>query len=76
MKIVKKNNVCQITFASLTEGDVFRDTNSDTIWMKTEIIWLMNYSSRNAVNLSNGEIAWFSDSKSIIPVRMHAVMEE
>ena len=76
MKIKKKNEICKVDFHSLAEGDTFRGTSYDIIWMKTEYIDISDDEGWNAVNLSNGEMGWFARSESVTPVKINAVIED
>lgn len=53
MKIIPKNNRTLVEFDTLLEGDLFRDSNSNDIYMKLEYTI---YMANRAVNLTNGKI--------------------
>ena len=78
MKIQQKKVTRQVTFSSLNRGDIFRaiEGNSDTIWMKTEYIRVDEDDGYNAVDLSDGGMAWFDNIESVIPVKAVVVVEE
>lgn len=77
MKIQKKVDAHAVDFSSLKCGDTFRavESDPDVIWMKTESIE-NDYDSYNAVDLSDGEMAWFEDTERVNPVTINAVVEE
>ena len=72
MKIQQKVRAHAVDFSSL-----FRvvESSPDVIWMKTESIE-NDYDSYNAVDLSDGEMAWFEDTEKVNPVTINAVVEE
>lgn len=81
MKIQQKVGAHAVAFSSLECGDTFRavESNPDIIWMKTErigVIDVNDYGSYNAVDLSDGEMAWFEDTEKVTPVTINAVVEE
>ena len=77
MKIQQKVGAHAVDFSSLERGDTFRAVGSgpNVIWMKTERID-NDYDSYNAVDLSDGEMAWFEDTEKVTPVTINAVVEE
>lgn len=78
MKIQQKKVTRQVTFSSLNRGDIFRavESDSDIIWMKTEYIEVAEDDGYNAVDLSDGSMAWFDNLENVIPVKAIAVVEE
>ena len=78
MKIQQKVGAHAVDFSSLERGDTFRAVGSgpNVIWMKTECIDVNNYDGYNAVDLSDGEMAWFEDTEKVTPVTINAVVEE
>ena len=77
MKIQQKVGARAVDFSSLKCGDPFRavESSPDVIWMKTESIE-NDYDSYNAVDLSDGEMAWFEDTEKVNPVTINAIVEE
>ena len=79
MKIQQKVGVREFTFSSLVGGDTFRAVESDpnVIWMKTkDIEFGEDYDGYNAVDLSDGDMAWFDSFEVVIPVTVTAVVED
>lgn len=78
MKIQQKVRAHAVDFSSLECGDTFRavESDPDVIWMKTDEIKTNDYDSYNAVDLSDGEMAWFEDTEKVTPVTINAVVEE
>lgn len=78
MKIQQKIGTREVSFSSLVGGDTFRavESNPDVIWMKTDYIEVDEDDGYNAVDLSNGDMAWFEDFEKIIPVTVNAVVED
>ena len=77
MKIQQKVSARAVDFSSLKCGDPFRavESSPDVIWMKTGRIG-KEYDTYNAVDLSDGEMAWFEDTEMVIPVTVTVVVEE
>ena len=77
MKIQQKKVTREVTFSSLNCGDVFRavETEPTPLWMKTESIETED-DNYNAVDLSDGQMAWFDSIERVIPVAVTAVVEE
>lgn len=77
MKIQQKVGTPNFSFSSLVGGDTFRAVESDpnVIWMKTEYIDIGDDDGYNAVDLSDGEMAWFRDSEEVTPITINAVEE-
>ena len=77
MKIQQKVGAHAVDFSSLERGDTFRavESSPDVIWMKTESIE-NDYDSYNAVDRSDGEMAYFEDTEKVNPVTINAVVEE
>lgn len=78
MKIQQKVGAREVFFSSLVGGDTFRmaESNSETIWMKTDYIEIDEDDGFNAVDLSDGEMTGFSDYEKVIPVTINAVAED
>lgn len=76
MEIKRKSDICRTSFDSLAEGDTFRATSYDVIWMKTEYIETADDEGWNAVDLSNGEMGWFDKRDLVTPVKINAVIED
>ena len=78
MKIQQKVGTREVSFSSLVGGDTFRavESNPDIIWMKTDYIEVDEDDGYNAVDLSDGEMAWFEDFEKVIPVTINAVVED
>ena len=77
MKIQQKKVTRQVTFSSLNRGATFREVGDDStqLWMKTTPIET-EFRSYTAVDLSDGEMAYFGNLDSVIPVEAIAVVEE
>jgi hypothetical protein len=77
MKIQQKNITREVMFFNLNRGDTFRAVCSDPtpLWMKTTPIET-DAESYNAVDLSDGEMAYFDNTENVIPVKAIAVVEE
>ena len=77
MKIQQKVRTHAVDFSSLKCGDTFRavESSPDIIWMKTGRIG-KEYDIYNAVDLSDGEMAWFDDTEKVTPVTINAIVEE
>lgn len=77
MKIQQKKVTRQVTFSCLNRGDTFRavDSNPDPLWMKTAPFETED-ERYNAVDLSDGEMAYFANTENVIPVKAIAVVEE
>lgn len=77
MKIQQKVGAREVSFSSLNSGDTFRavESNPDVIWMKTEYIEVDEDDGYNAVDLSDGKMAWFEDYEKVIPVTVIAAVE-
>lgn len=77
MKIQQKVDTREVSFSSLVGGDTFRavESNPDEIWMKTEYIEIDEDDGYNAVNLSDGSMAWFEKYEKVIPVTINAAVE-
>ena len=77
MKIQQKVGTREVSFSSLYCGDTFRsaESNSNIIWMKTEYIEVDEDDGYNAVDLSNGDMAWFDNFETVIPVTINATVE-
>ena len=77
MKIQQKVSTREVSFSSLAGGDTFRavESNPDVIWMRTEYIETDEDDGYNAVDISDGEMAWFEDFEKVIPVTVNAVVE-
>jgi len=79
MKIQQKVGAREFTFSSLVGGDTFRAVESDpnVIWMKTKHIEVgEDDDGYNAVDLSDGDMAWFDSFERVIPVTVTAVVED
>ena len=78
MKIQQKVCTHAVDFFSLERGDTFRavKSNPGVIWMKTDEIENNDYDSYNAVDLSDGEMAWFEDTEKVNPVTVTVVVED
>lgn len=78
MKIQQKVGTREVSFSSLVCGDTFRavESNPDIVWMKTDYIEVDEDDGYNAVDLSDGEMAWFEDFEKVIPVTINAVVED
>ena len=78
MKIQQKVGTREVSFSSLVGGDTFRavESNPDVIWMKTEYIEVDEDDGYNAVDLSDGDMAWFEDFEKVIPVTVNATVED
>ena len=78
MKIQQKVGTREVSFSSLAGGDTFRavESNPDVIWMKTEYIEVDEDDGYNAVDLSDGEMAWFEDFEKVTPVTVKATVED
>ena len=77
MKIQQNVGTREVPFSSLVGGDTFRavESNPDVIWMKTDYIEIEEDDGFNAVDLSDGNMAWFADFEKVIPVTINAVVE-
>lgn len=77
MIIQQKKVTHQVTFSFLNRGDTFRAIDSDPtpLWMKIMPVETED-ESYNAVDLSDGEMAYFENIESVIPVKAIVVVEE
>ena len=67
MKIEFEKQRQIIRFAALEVGTVFRDPSNDTVYMKTEYIDNDN-EEINSIDLSTGELNYFSDYTEVYPL--------
>lgn len=76
MKIEYEKPRQVIHFAALDIGTVFRDPETDLIYMKTDYIDSKDGDEINSVDLENGEFICFCNEATVYPVNATLYVKE
>lgn len=76
MKIEYEKSRQVIHFAALEVGTVFRDSETDLIYMKTDYIDSKDGDEINSVDLENGEFICFCNETIVYPVNATLYVKE
>lgn len=78
MIIRQKQTPSAISFSSLKKGETFHAAESDPgiFWMKTDYLDMSDDEGYNAVDLDSGDMTYFDDYETVLPVKLVAVEED